>query len=370
MSVSQKLDAALKSPVAVAEGPEHGGGVRAPGHGVSWWGRGAGAPRTRAPSLVAVRGEGASFTVGDPYTRDLPDPRAGQSRDGADCDRSRSAGVVQRDTVTKMARRRYWLMKCEPAAYTIDDLGRDGRTSWEGVRNFQARNFIRDDMKMGDGVLFYASNADPSGVTGLAEISKTGYPDHYAWKKGHNYFDARSTRASPVWYMVDVSFVERFPATLSLATLKMTRGLGQMKVTQKGSRLSIQPVTQAEYDIVVRLGRRAARSTKRERASLESEGVVRESGASDHDVRDFLGHANITTTSRYLASTPLRLEQALANLEFCSGSGPSQRTAAGSSSERMRQVGSRTPPGVTRTTARMERPDRRQCGHRNLSPQF
>ena len=78
-------------------------------------------------------------------------------------------------------------MKCEPAAYTIDDLGRDGRTSWEGVRNFQARNFIRDDMKMGDGVLFYASNADPSGVTGLAEISKTGYPDHHAWQKGHKY---------------------------------------------------------------------------------------------------------------------------------------------------------------------------------------
>ena len=156
-----------------------------------------------------------------------------------------------------MARRRYWLMKCEPPAYTIDDLGRDGHTSWEGVRNFQARNFIRDDMKMGDGVLFYASNADPSGVTGLAEVSKTGYPDYYAWQKGHKYFDARSTRASPVWYMVDVSFVGRFPATLSLATLKTTRSLGQMKVTQKGSRLSIQPVTQAEYDIVVRLGRRA-----------------------------------------------------------------------------------------------------------------
>ena len=148
-------------------------------------------------------------------------------------------------------------MKCEPPAYTIDDLGRDGHTSWEGVRNFQARNFIRDDIKMGDGVLFYASNADPSGVTGLAEVSKTGYPDYYAWQKGHKYFDARSTRASPVWYMVDVSFVERFPATLSLATLKTTRSLGQMKVTQKGSRLSIQPVTQAEYDIVVRLGRRA-----------------------------------------------------------------------------------------------------------------
>ena len=100
-AVWQQLHGTCELLGGLAEGPEHGGGVRAPGHGVSWWGRGAGAPRTRAPSLVAVRGEGASFTVGDPYTRDLPDPRAGQSRDGADCDRSRSAGVVQRDTVTK-----------------------------------------------------------------------------------------------------------------------------------------------------------------------------------------------------------------------------------------------------------------------------
>ena len=85
--------------------------------------------------------------------------------------------------------KRYWLMKCEPGAYTIDDLARDGRTSWEGVRNYQARNFMRDLMQEGDGVLFYASNADPSGVTGLATIAKAGYPDHFAWKQGHKYFD-------------------------------------------------------------------------------------------------------------------------------------------------------------------------------------
>ena len=92
-------------------------------------------------------------------------------------------------------------MKCEPPAYTIDDLGRDGHTSWEGVRNFQARNFIRDDMKMGDGVLFYASNADPSGVTGLAEVSKTGYPDYYAWQKGHKYstLEAQELPRSGTW---------------------------------------------------------------------------------------------------------------------------------------------------------------------------
>jgi predicted RNA-binding protein with PUA-like domain len=146
-------------------------------------------------------------------------------------------------------------MKCEPAAYTIDDLARDGRTSWEGVRNYQARNFMRDDMQVGDLVLFYASNADPSGVTGLARIARAGYPDPYAWKRGHKYFDAASTRERPVWYSVDLEFVERFPDVVALDTLKQTRGLEQMMVTKKGSRLSVQPVTRAEYAIVVRLGR-------------------------------------------------------------------------------------------------------------------
>jgi predicted RNA-binding protein with PUA-like domain len=154
--------------------------------------------------------------------------------------------------------RRYWLMKCEPAAYTIDDLARDGRTSWEGVRNYQARNFMRDDMQEGDAVLFYASNADPSGVTGLASIARAAYPDVFAWKKGHKYFDASSTPAKPAWFMVDVAFVERFATIISLDTLKRTKGLEQMMVTRKGSRLSIQPVTKREYDIVVRLGRRGA----------------------------------------------------------------------------------------------------------------
>ncbi len=152
--------------------------------------------------------------------------------------------------------RRYWLMKCEPAAYTIDDLARDASTSWEGVRNFQARNFMRDQMQLGDGVLFYASNADPSGVTGLAEISRTSHPDHYAWKKGHKYFDARSTKDNPVWFMVEISFVERFADTVPLATLKSTTGLEQMVVTRKGSRLSVQPVAKPEFGIVQRLGRK------------------------------------------------------------------------------------------------------------------
>jgi predicted RNA-binding protein with PUA-like domain len=157
-------------------------------------------------------------------------------------------------------------MKCEPGAYTIDDLARDGRTSWEGVRNYQARNFMRDQMHEGDGVLFYASNADPSGVTGLATIARAAYPDHFAWKKGHKYFDAASTQESPVWYMVDVAFVERFPAVVSLETLKVTNGLEAMMVIRKGSRLSIQPVTPTEFAIVSRLGRASASARDRPRA--------------------------------------------------------------------------------------------------------
>jgi predicted RNA-binding protein with PUA-like domain len=153
--------------------------------------------------------------------------------------------------------KRHWLMKCEPAAYTIDDLKRDRVTSWEGVRNYQARNFMRDRMQVGDEVLFYASNAEPSGVTGLARIARAGYPDHYAWKAGHKYYDPDSDKGEPVWYMVDVEFVERFPAVVSLDTLRKTKGLEQMMVLKKGSRLSVQPVAKSEYDIVVKLGRKA-----------------------------------------------------------------------------------------------------------------
>ncbi len=151
---------------------------------------------------------------------------------------------------------KYWLMKVEPSAYNIDKLEREKTTSWEGVRNYQARNTLRDEMTLGDGVLFYASNANPSGVTGLATIVKAGYPDATAWTKGHHYFDPDSREDNPTWHMVDIGFVERFPSVVSLETLKTTRGLEKMAVTQKGSRLSVQPVTKDEYDIVCRLGRK------------------------------------------------------------------------------------------------------------------
>lgn len=148
----------------------------------------------------------------------------------------------------------YWLMKCEPSAYSIDDLQRDGTTTWEGVRNYQARNFLRDQMKVGDEVLFYASNADPSGVSGLARISRAGYVDPFQFDKKHKYYDPESDAANPRWYLVDLEFVQKFPRIISLAELKATPGLEKMVVTQKGSRLSVQPVTKEEFEIVKGLG--------------------------------------------------------------------------------------------------------------------
>ncbi len=151
--------------------------------------------------------------------------------------------------------KRYWLMKCEPVAYTIDDLKRDGKTGWEGVRNYQARNFMRDDMQVGDGVLFYASNAEPSGVTGLAMIARAGYPDPFALRKGHDYYDPKHTAENPIWFSVEIAFVERFKEVVPLTTLRQVTALQKMMVNQKGSRLSVQPVTKREFQIVCRLGR-------------------------------------------------------------------------------------------------------------------
>ena len=133
-------------------------------------------------------------------------------------------------------------MKSEPEEYSIGDLERDGSTSWEGVRNYQARNFLRE-MKQGDRVLFYASSADPPGVVGIAEVSR----------------EARPEPKDDTWSMVDISFVEKFPDIVPLETLKSTRGLEEMLVTKKGQRLSVQPVTKREFDIVVKLGRARSR---------------------------------------------------------------------------------------------------------------
>ena len=148
--------------------------------------------------------------------------------------------------------KRYWLMKSEPSAYSIDDLERDGKAPWTGVRNYQARNYMRDDMNVGDGVLFYASG-DEAGITGIAQVSKAAYPDDTAFKKGHEYFDPKSKKENPTWFMVDIKFVEKLDKPVSLATLKATAGLEKMVVTQRGSRLSVQPVRPEEWEIVKKL---------------------------------------------------------------------------------------------------------------------
>ena len=148
----------------------------------------------------------------------------------------------------------FWLMKSEPGAYGIDDLERDGRTSWEGVRNYQARNFMRDQMQPGDGVLFYHSSADPPGVVGLAKVVRSGYPDPTARDPNSKYFDPKASDDDPRWYMVDIEFEERFPEIVPLGTLRETPGLEEMLVINK-SRLSVQPVTPEQFRIVRKLGR-------------------------------------------------------------------------------------------------------------------
>ncbi|WP_428264426.1 EVE domain-containing protein [Haliangium sp.] len=155
--------------------------------------------------------------------------------------------------------KRYWLMKSEPDVYSIEDLRRDEVCHWEGVRNYQARNLLRDQIRVGDGVLFYHSNAKPPGVAGVAKVVKNGYPDHTAFDPESPYHDPKSDPDAPRWFMVDVAFVEAFPALVPLATLQQTAGLEDMVVTKKGMRLSVQPVTREEWRIVLRLGRRAGK---------------------------------------------------------------------------------------------------------------
>lgn len=148
-----------------------------------------------------------------------------------------------------------WLLKSEPSVYSIDDLRRDGRTAWEGVRNYQARNFMRDTMRAGDPVLFYHSNASPPGVAGLAEVVRAAYPDPTARDPASPYFDPKASDDDPRWYLVDVGWVETFPSFVPLDLLRTTPGLEQMPAVNR-SRLSVQPVTDAELEIVRRLGHR------------------------------------------------------------------------------------------------------------------
>jgi predicted RNA-binding protein with PUA-like domain len=149
---------------------------------------------------------------------------------------------------------RCWLVKSEPSVYSIDDLARDLVTGWDGIRNYQARNSMRDDMRIGDRVLFYHSNAEPPGVAGIAEVASAAYPDETQWQVGHEHYDETSTRDDPRWMMVDLRFAGKFARFVPLDVLKADPALDGMLVTRKGQRLSVMPVDPGHYARVVRLG--------------------------------------------------------------------------------------------------------------------
>jgi len=151
------------------------------------------------------------------------------------------------------AENQWWLFKSEPDVYSIDDLAKDGTTYWEGVRNYQARNLIRDEMKKGDTVLYYHSRIKPMGVVGIARICREGYPDFTQFDEEAKYYDPKATEDNPRWFMVDVEFVGKFKEVVTLADLKAEEALEGMKVTMKGQRLSVQPVEQHHFDHVCKM---------------------------------------------------------------------------------------------------------------------
>lgn len=148
---------------------------------------------------------------------------------------------------------RFWLMKSEPSVYSIDDLARDGRTRWNEIRNFLARNYMTDGMKPGDLALFYHSSAEPPGVAGLMRISAPALPDETQFDRKSDYFEPRATREKPVWFSVEVEFVERAAAVLPLDAIRAQKRLAKMELLRKGQRLSIQPVTPGEFRLVSQL---------------------------------------------------------------------------------------------------------------------
>jgi len=154
---------------------------------------------------------------------------------------------------------RHWLCKSEETCYSIADLERDGRAGWDSVRNYQARNFMRDQMKVGDLVLYYHSNADPTGVAGIARVSRTGLADPTQFDPRSEFHDPRSTKDDPTWIMVEVEFVERFRGVVTLESLRKEPSLVGMTVLARGNRLSVMPCDPDHFRIVRGMGRALAK---------------------------------------------------------------------------------------------------------------
>lgn len=148
----------------------------------------------------------------------------------------------------------YWLMKSEPDVYSIQMLEKDKTTWWEGVRNYQARNFMTKEMQEGDAVLFYHSNAEPPGVAGLARVSLKAQPDKTQFDKKSEYYDEKATREKPIWFCVQVEHVKTFKNLVSLNDLREEPRLADMLVLKKGQRLSVQPVHKAHFELIKKLG--------------------------------------------------------------------------------------------------------------------
>lgn len=152
--------------------------------------------------------------------------------------------------------RRYWLMKSEPSCFSLDDLQSrpDGTEHWDGVRNYQARNLLRDEIAVGDGILFYHSNIPEPAVVGIARVVRGGYPDHTALDPGADHFDPKASVDRPIWYMVDVRYVAHFAEPVTRSVLQRHPLLAGMEVLRRGNRLSVQPVTAAEWQAVLEIG--------------------------------------------------------------------------------------------------------------------
>lgn len=144
-------------------------------------------------------------------------------------------------------------MKSEPDVYSIDHLAKDKKTWWENVRNYQARNFMTNDMSVGDKVLFYHSNAEPPGIAGLASVTSTAKPDATQFDKKSDYFDPKATLEKPRWFCVEVGFQEKFKHILTLSEIKAEKSLHDMALVQAGQRLSVQPVSEAQFNKILKL---------------------------------------------------------------------------------------------------------------------
>lgn len=153
----------------------------------------------------------------------------------------------------------YWLMKSEPDVYGIDHLKKEKKSYWDGVRNFKARNNMRD-MNIGDGVLFYHSNAEPKGIVGIARVCTEAYPDFTQFDKKNKYYDRRATKDKPYWFMVDIEFVEKFDACLELSFLRTVDKLEGMDLLKKGQRLSVQQVRPEHWKAVLKLANSRAKA--------------------------------------------------------------------------------------------------------------